>query len=178
MCLEKNQEVQKHREDLTGEHKFGDVGQLIIAILFMVVWILDSFFFNYTTFPNDIIPLAVQITLGIITLIVAFSLARAGMRIVFGEVRETPRVIKKGVFAVVRHPIYISEILFYLGLLFLRISLAATFVWIVAIVFLNFLSRYEEKLLLARFGDEYKQYMKDVPMYFPKIRRRRAKPSN
>jgi protein-S-isoprenylcysteine O-methyltransferase Ste14 len=178
MCPEKNQEVQKHREDLTGEHKFGDAGQLIIAILFMVVWILDSFFFNYTTFPNNFIPLAVQITLGVITLIVAFYLARAGMRIVFSEVRETPGVIRKGVFAVVRHPIYISEILFYLGLIFFRTSLAAAFVWIVAIVFLNFLSRYEEKLLLARFGDKYKQYMKDVPMYFPKIRRRRAKPLN
>ena len=173
MCPEKNQEVKRHREDLTGEHKLGDAGQLIIAVLFLVVWILDSFFFKYTTFLNNYIPLSVQITLGVIILLVAFYLARTGMNIVFSEVPETPGVIRKGVFGVVRHPIYISEILFYLGLLLLRTSLAAAVIWVIAIVFLHFISRYEEKLLMTRFGDDYKQYMKDVPMYFPKIRRRK-----
>lgn len=178
MYPEKNQAVQKHREDLTGEHKFGDAGQLIIAVLFLVVWILDSFFLKYTTFINNYIPLAIQIILGVITLFIAFYLARAGMNIVFNEVREKHGVIRKGVFGIVRHPIYLSEILLYLGLLFLRISLAAVFIWIIAIVFLYLISRYEEKLLVERFGDEYKQYMKDVPMYLPKIRRKRKKASN
>lgn len=77
----------------------------------------------------------------------------------------------------VRHPIYNSEILFYLGLLLIRTSLAAAAVWIIAIGFLHYISKYEEKLLLARFGDDYKQYMKDVPMYFPKLIRRKRKQS-
>jgi protein-S-isoprenylcysteine O-methyltransferase Ste14 len=99
------------------------------------------------------------------------------MTIVFNEVRETPGVMRKGVFGVVRHPIYYSEILLYLGLLLLRTSLAAAVIWIIAIGFLHFISRYEEKLLVERFGDDYRQYMKDVPMYFPRLRRRRDKPS-
>ena len=169
MCSEKNQAAPHGREDLTGEHKFGDAGQAIIAALFLVVWVLDSFFFKYTTFLNNHIPLAVQITVGVIMLLTAFYLARAGMKTVFSEVRETPGVIRKGVFGVVRHPIYMSEILFYLGLLFFRTSLAAAGIWIIAIVFLSYISRYEEKLLLARFGDDYKQYMKEVGMYFPRV---------
>jgi protein-S-isoprenylcysteine O-methyltransferase Ste14 len=175
MCPKKNQAVQRHREDLTGEHKLGAAGQLIITFLFLVVWILDSFFFKYTSFLNDYIPLAIQITLGFIILMVALYVARTGMNIVFNEVRETPGVIRKGVFGLVRHPIYISEILFYLGLLLLRTSLAALVIWIIAIGFLHYISKYEEKLLLARFGDDYRQYMKDVPMYFPRLWRRRAK---
>jgi len=175
MCPEKNQATPHHREDLTGEHKFGDAGQAIIAALFIVVWVLDSFVLKYTTFLNNHIPLAVQITLGVILLLTAFYMARAGMNIVFSEVREKPGVIRKGVFGVVRHPIYLSEIMFYLGLLFFRTSLAAAVVWIIAIVFLHYISRYEEKLLLARFGDDYKQYMKDVPIFFPRLRRRREK---
>ena len=175
MCPEENQADRHGRVDLTGEHKLGDMGQLIIAALFIVVWILDSFFFKYTVFLNDYIPFAVQITLGVIILSLALYMAWAGMNIVFGEVRETPGVIRKGVFNVVRHPIYISAILFYLGLLLIRTSLAAAVIWIIAIVFLHYISRYEEKLLLARFGEDYRQYMKDVPMYFPKLWRRRVK---
>jgi protein-S-isoprenylcysteine O-methyltransferase Ste14 len=175
MCPEKNEAVQRHRDDLTGEHKLGDAGQLIIAFLFLVVWILDSFFFKYTAFLNDYIPLAAQIPLGVIFLALALYMARAGMNIVFNEVPETPGVIRKGVFGLVRHPIYNSEILFYLGLLLLRTSLAALVIWIIGIVFLHYISKYEEKLLLARFGDDYRQYMRDVPMYFPRLRRRREK---
>lgn len=173
MSKENSGASRHHRDDLTGEHKLGDAGQLIIAILFLVVWVLDSFVLKYTTFLIKYIPLPVQISLGIILLLAAFYLARAGMNIVFNEVREKPGVIRKGIFGVVRHPIYFSEILFYLGLLFFRISLAAAFVWIIAIGFLTYISRYEEKMLLIRFGEEYQQYMKDVGMFWPRIWRKR-----
>jgi len=106
-------------------------------------------------------------------LLIAYYLARTGMKIVFDEITDAPAVIRKRVFGIVRHPIYLSEILFYLGLIFLRTSLAAVFVWIIAVFFLTYISRFEEKLLLDRFGDEYRQYMKDVPMFIPKIRRRK-----
>ncbi|HTY81666.1 MAG TPA: isoprenylcysteine carboxylmethyltransferase family protein [Dehalococcoidales bacterium] len=173
-----NQSPTHHRDDLTGEHKFGDAGQLIIAIIFLIVWILDSFILKYTTFLNSYVPLAVQITLGIIFLCAAFFMARTGMNIVFNEVRKTPGVIRKGIFSFIRHPIYLSEILFYLSLICFRISLAAVFIWFVAIAFLYFISRYEEKLLVKRFGQDYLQYMKDVPMFFPKLLRRKTRSSH
>jgi protein-S-isoprenylcysteine O-methyltransferase Ste14 len=163
-----------HREDLTGEHKYGDAGQFILMVVFLAVWVLDNFVFHYTTFLNDDIPLPVQLILGVMLVLAAFFLARAGMRIVFGKVREIPGVIREGVFKWMRHPIYFSEILFYLGLLFFRTSLAAAAVWIIAIVFLTYISRYEEKLLVTRFGDNYKAYMKDVGMFLPKIKRRKV----
>ena len=90
----------------------------------------------------------------------------------FGEKRHKPGVIRKGVFSIVRHPIYLAEILLYLGLLMLNMSLAATGAWIVAIIFLHYISRYEERLLLERFGEEYEQYMQKVPMWIPRVRRR------
>lgn len=173
MCPENNQEHRHGRADLTGEHKLGDAGQIVILALFLAVWILDSFFFKFSTFPNDYIPLAVQITLGVLFLLAAFYLARAGMAVVFGEVRETPGVISKGAFKFVRHPIYFSEILFYLGLILLRTSLAAIAVWIIAIIFFVYISKYEEKLLLARFGEDYRRYMKEVGMFLPRVWRRK-----
>jgi protein-S-isoprenylcysteine O-methyltransferase Ste14 len=87
-------------------------------------------------------------------------------------VREEPTVITKSVFGVIRHPIYLAEILAYLGLLLMSLSLAAAAVWVGAIAFLHAISRYEEKLLLARFGDAYAAYMREVPMWLPGIRKR------
>ena len=99
-------------------------------------------------------------------------MARKGLSIVFGEEREEPGVIRKSVFNLVRHPIYLSEMLLYLGFLMLSISLAAAAVWVVAIGFLHYISRYEERLLLARFGEDYEQYMREVPMWIPRFWKR------
>ena len=38
--------------------------------------------------------------------------------------------------------------------------------------FLYYLSRYEEKLLLKRFGDGYRTYMREVGMWTPRLRRK------
>lgn len=55
MSTETNRPMQHGRDDLTGEHKFGDMGQLIIVILFFIVWVLDSFVFKYY-FPQRLYP--------------------------------------------------------------------------------------------------------------------------
>ncbi len=86
--------------------------------------------------------------------------------------RQQPGVIKESIFSVVRHPIYLSEILIYLGFLMLSISLAAAVVWLVAIGVLHYISRFEERLLLERFGEEYEQYMREVPMWIPRFWKR------
>lgn len=159
----------QHRDDLTGEHALGDAGQVAIACVFAATWILDSFFLKYTTFLNHYVPLGIRIAPGLLSLILSGYFATTGLSVVFGEKRDKPGVIRKSVFSLVRHPIYLGEIMFYLGLLILSISLAALLVWFVAILFLHYISRYEEKLLLARFGEEYHQYMSEVPMWIPRF---------
>lgn len=157
------------RDDLTGEHTTGDAGQIILAILFIGIWIADTVFFHYTTFLNDYVPNLVRIPIGIIILILAGYLARKSLAIVFGEVRETPAVIRKSIFNKIRHPMYLSEILLYLGLLIISLSIAAMIIWIITIIFLHFISRHEEKLLLERFGEDYEKYMQEVPMWLPRL---------
>ena len=161
----------RNRDNLAGEHHTSDIGQLILFILFIVVWLSDMFL-EYSSFPNEYVPVAVKLPIGIILLVVSGYLAKTGLSIVFGENAQSQGVIRKGVFSFVRHPIYLSEIILYLGLSVLHISLAAVFIWIIAILFLYYISRYEEKLLLAKYGNEYEQYMKVVPMWFPRIYRK------
>ena len=161
----------RHRDNLTGEHPTGDIGQLILFCLFMALWLSDMFL-KYSGFLNEYVPVVVRLPIGILLLIVSGYMAGTGLSIVFGKQAQSQGVIKKGVFRFVRHPIYLSEIILYLGLLVLHISLATVFIWIIAILFLHYISRYEEKLLLAKLGKEYEQYMKEVPMWFPRLYRK------
>ena len=164
-------ETRKHkgRPDLIGEHKIGDAGQALFAILFGSVYVADSFFFNFSTCLNEIVPNIIRVPAGILVLILSGYFSMTGLKIVFDEVREKPEVIRKSVFGIVRHPIYMGEILLYLGLLLFSISIASAVIWLLAIVFLHYISRYEEKILLDYFGEEYKIYMQEVPMWVPKI---------
>ncbi|MCK4792467.1 MAG: hypothetical protein KAV87_52545, partial [Desulfobacteraceae bacterium] len=81
---------QYQRNDLTGEHTFGDAGQLILACLFMVTWVVDTFILKYTTFLNHYVPNAIRIPVGIVLLVVSGYLARTGLSIVFSDKREKP----------------------------------------------------------------------------------------
>ena len=172
MCSEKPPEGtgKEEREDLTGEHPLGDAGQILIFLLFIGLWVADSVFWKYSASLAEEVSDAVRIPLAVIVLVISAYLATAGLAIVFGERREKPEVIRTGVFRLVRHPIYLSAILFYLALLIAYFSMLALPVWIVAIVFYIYICKYEEKLLVERFGKEYEEYMKEVPMLIPRIR--------
>ena len=153
---------------LAGEHRLTDIGQAVIFIVFAGVWIPD-FFLEYSNFLNQYMPLAVKLPVGILLLVLAGYMARTGLSIVFGKNAQTTGVIRKSVFNFVRYPIYLSEIILYSGLLIMNLSIAAMAVWIIGILFLHYMSRHEEKLLLAKYGKEYEEYRKDVPMWFPRL---------
>ncbi|RPI00014.1 MAG: isoprenylcysteine carboxylmethyltransferase family protein [Calditrichaeota bacterium] len=161
------------RSDLVGEHKYGDAGQLVIAFLFFAVWVLDTYFLNYTTFLNQIIPNSIRLPLAILFFSVSFLLAFVGMSMVFGKIRKKPTVIRESVFRVVRHPIYLGEMLLYLGFIVLSMSISAFFVLGIAFIFLNHIAKYEEKQCLEYFGEEYQRYMRQVPRWIPRFGRKR-----
>ena len=159
--------LHQHRGDLTGEHAFSDIGQLIFLVVFLVVWIADSFVFKYSTFLTQYVSNYIRVPIALIVLVISGLLAWTGLKIVFRETREEPQVIATGVFSIVRHPIYLSSILLYLGFILLSLSLLSALVWILIIVFYYIISRYEEKLLIQRFGSVYEEYKKKVPMLLP-----------
>jgi protein-S-isoprenylcysteine O-methyltransferase Ste14 len=155
---------------LTGEHRWGDTGQLIFFVLFLGVWISDSFVFHYSTFLQESVPNYIRLALGGPVILAAWFLARGGMKAVFGTAREKPEVITTGVFRIVRHPIYTGALLFYLGSILFTLSLASAALWILIIAFYIVLCKYEERLLTEEFGDDYLKYKKRTGMLFPKFR--------
>ena len=165
----KKNKTKRHgdRTDLIGEHAFGDLGQLILLAIFLIIWISDSFFLEYSTLSLDTIPNLVRMIIGFPILIISGIFAKYGLGIIFGEVRDKPEIIEKSVFKIVRHPIYLGSILLYLGLTILTCSIASAILWIIIVLFYYSISKYEEILLLKEFGTDYKSYMERVPMLFP-----------
>ena len=164
--------TKKHGEHphLTGEHRWGDLGQLILLFLFLAVWINDSFVFRYSIFLADIVPGYLRISVAGLVLIAGWFLARKGMKAVFGTKRDEAEVINTGVFRIVRHPIYLGAILFYLGATIFTMSLLSAIFLLLIIGFYIVISKYEERILTKAFGNDYLEYKKKTGMLFPKLR--------
>lgn len=158
------------RDDLAGEHRFGDAGQLILLILFLGIWIADAFFIKSGSIVSRFIPLWIRIPLSMAFLFGAYYLTTRGMRLVFHEKRAVPLVIRSGVFRVMRHPIYAGCLLFYAALWVLTLSLLTVPVWLLTGLFYWYISRAEETRLINKFGEAYIDYQQQVPMFFPRLK--------
>jgi protein-S-isoprenylcysteine O-methyltransferase Ste14 len=157
------------RTDLTLEHPFTDSGQIVGALVFFVLWALDSFVLRFSTSLSFLIPGYIRLPPAVALLILAFYMAWTGLNVVFKEVREPPVVIDKGVFSWVRHPIYLSEIMLYVGLFLISPSLISLAVIVLVFFFLDFVAGYEEKKLEEKFGQSYRDYRRRVGKWFPKL---------
>jgi protein-S-isoprenylcysteine O-methyltransferase Ste14 len=44
-------------------------------------------------------------------------------------------------------------------------------IWFITIGFYYYIAEYEERILLEKFGEEYLEYMRDVPMFIPRFKK-------
>lgn len=154
-----------------GEHPFGDAGQLIFMGAFLIVWVGDSFFLHLTTSLSNHVPLAIRLTVLILSLIAALSLFKSGHVAVSGDQRPS-RIISSGAFRYVRHPLYLASILTYFGLAVSTCSLLALVLFVAICFFHNYLASYEEKIMVSKFGEEYAKYMKRTGRWLPRLGKR------
>lgn len=81
---------------------------------------------------------------------------------------QTDRVIDEGPFGIIRNPIYAANsimiigIVFYSGRIFLGIFILSYFAFQY-----HCISKYEDALMTAKFGDDYLQYTDRVPAWLP-----------
>ena len=88
----------------------------------------------------------------------------------FTQVITDHKVVRKGPYRFVRHPIFASEILSFVGLgLALQSWVALLIILIGGGVSYAIRIRIEERFLTAELGDEYVQYMKSVKRIIPHI---------
>jgi protein-S-isoprenylcysteine O-methyltransferase Ste14 len=83
-----------------------------------------------------------------------------------------PEVIVAGPFAYVRNPLYVGNMLTYVGI---GVMSNALFPWLVIVAAVYFAFQYyqiviaEEEFLINEFGERYIEYKNNVPRFIPRI---------
>jgi len=83
-----------------------------------------------------------------------------------------------GIYGKVRHPIYLGEIIWPVGLVIIVGGVYSLFIAIIWTIFFIILAKLEERNLIQIHGDKYKEYQHQVPMIFPLRFRRKRQKSN
>lgn len=82
-----------------------------------------------------------------------------------------PRLLTTGLYAYIRNPMFLGGFLFLLGLGVLLGSLSLTFVFVplLIVLYVFYVKAVEEKEMEKKFGQEYLEYKKRVPMFIPRV---------
>jgi protein-S-isoprenylcysteine O-methyltransferase Ste14 len=159
-----------NREDLSGEHPYGDIGQIIAFVIFLPIWIIDSFVFRLSMILADYLPIYLQLILAALFFVLAGYFVRSAHQVIFNKVRTPSQVISNGVFSRIRHPMYLGVILFYLGLFFITFSLLSLAFLVIIFLFYDHIASFEEKQLEHKIGKEYISYKETTPKWLPRFK--------
>ena len=80
------------------------------------------------------------------------------------------QLIKTGIYAKVRHPVYLSVSVLLLGFALIAGNLCGLLFFVLYLIALGTRIRKEEKELIAKFGEEYKEYAKETSPLIPKLK--------
>jgi protein-S-isoprenylcysteine O-methyltransferase Ste14 len=82
---------------------------------------------------------------------------------------NTSVLVKTGFYKRIRHPLYLSLFVLGTGVMLKDPGFYQLTLGIVNLVAVYFTAKTEEKEMTARFGNEYKEYMKETKMFIPFI---------
>jgi protein-S-isoprenylcysteine O-methyltransferase Ste14 len=82
---------------------------------------------------------------------------------------NTSLLVKSGLYGYIRHPLYLSIFLLGTGIMLKDPAPLQLMLAVINLVAVYFTARIEEQEMIAKFGDEYRSYMKETKMFIPFI---------
>lgn len=82
---------------------------------------------------------------------------------------NTSVLVKSGIYKYIRHPLYLSIFLLGTGIVLKNPGTIQIILGSVNLVAVYFTSRIEENEMIAKFGQEYRQYITETKMFIPFI---------
>jgi protein-S-isoprenylcysteine O-methyltransferase Ste14 len=79
------------------------------------------------------------------------------------------KLVKTGVYARIRHPIFLSSIMLNLGIALVAGNSISLLLFVLYSVAIGMRIKQEEKALVAKFGKRYKEYAKQTPALAPRL---------
>lgn len=148
----------------------------ISALYLYLVAVLGVFVIFFFVPPSTLLP---SIPVGFIILLLAilywlyFSIGAIHIhKRAHANLENVDSVVTSGVYGLVRHPMYGSNILLVWALFIvfpdLKVLMSVFWVSIVIVIWIEL----EERGLAQKFGNEYKTYRSQVPKLIPRIRKK------
>lgn len=149
------------------------LGALLVAAQFVLIALLVVLPHGSLWFISEMVG-SLSVTVLMVGLFVALlGIVSLGNSLTATPVPKRDAVLRTtGMYKLVRHPIYSGLILIGLALMILSASVWGIILCTVLIVLLSYKSRFEEKLLLAKFPD-YAEYASRVGRFVPFVGRLR-----
>jgi len=141
-----------------------------MVVLFFVVWGVDSlgfFVFGYSTVFFEAAAFPPLFAGTMVALALSVYLVSKSHKAVLEQARDPPMLVDSGVYAWVRHPMYLGILLFCLAFIFVSVSLVSFVIWIAFFLFYDRMATYEEKSLIEILGEPYIAYQKRVSKWLP-----------
>ena len=160
------------RHGLGSEHPLCDKIQPLMLILFFTVWGIDTaclFIFGYSTVIFTALAFPALFAGTIVFLGLSFYLVSKSHKAVLEQAEASPKLVDSGVYAWIRHPMYLGILLFCSAFLFISVSLISCAILSSFFVFYDRMATYEEKSLVEILGEKYIAYQKRVSKWLPGV---------
>ena len=167
-----------HKEGVGKEHPRTHICIIIPVLLFILLIVLDSLIFNLSTFLQKFIPFIARIVICLFFLIWAIIFFELSHKAVFSKESNSKKLVKTGIYAFVRHPMYIATPLIFIAFISLTLSIISIIPLVIYIILFRRIMNFEEKELEKIFGQEYLDYKKKVLRWFPRLTSAKFNDSN
>ena len=168
---------QKRKQEKMSEQRITSQEKTLLGLLFTGMFLVPIIYAatNWLDFANYTLP-AWAGWLGVVILagaIFVFWRAHADLGLNWSpslEIREKHELITRGIYGVIRHPMYASQWLWVIAQPLLLQNWIAGFLNLLVFIPFYFLRvKAEEQMMMEKFGDQYHIYTQKVGAVFPKF---------
>jgi protein-S-isoprenylcysteine O-methyltransferase Ste14 len=136
-------------------------GALLLA-QFALMWILEK---TVALTGLDCIAMVIWLVAMILISLPMATLRRKGQVPPRESFVSTKGLVDTGIYAFVRHPLYLGWMLMYLVVLLFNPNWILAGIGILGAACVYVLTSQEEQLLIEKFGESYRDYMRKVPRF-------------
>jgi protein-S-isoprenylcysteine O-methyltransferase Ste14 len=145
----------------------------IALITFLVLYAINPPWMETLTMPLPTWLRWAGVALGVISLVL-YAWSRATLGRAWSshlQTREKHQLVTTGPYAKIRHPIYLSILIFWVSLALVTANLFFFVFLVISGIDLGLRIPKEEQMLTKTFGEDYKAYVQRTGRLFPNIKR-------
>jgi len=145
--------------------------ELSFIIAFISSWLFDLFVFKLNMSFGFLIVDIVRFFGFAVSLSFSLVLIKLSGRVLSSETIDEMRLLKEGIYAYTRNPMYLGIFLIYTAFTFLTMSLPCLICLIFIAIMFNKMVNYEENALKKICDESYLRYLETIPKWIPNLAR-------